>query len=405
MSNLFKYKLGKPVASICVAMAISAGMADVCWAGTGLYTTGYGTREQGMGGVGIATGESGLAPAVNPAGIAFSGDRLDIGGGLLIINAGSTSNGTTYAGKTGFVPLPEFGYVHSLSPSLVFGVASWTSGAQIDYGTPFGSIPGNSDTSAQAIFLHVAPTAAYRFGLGGQKNNAISLALVGALSTLDAKGIEAQTSQSNQGRAWAPGYGFKVGWMSQITSQFALGAFYSSKISYSSWSRYSKIFADGARFEEPEQYGIGVAFRPTPKWLLGFDWIRFNYGDTHVLGNPVTFAEPLGSPNGAGQGFNNINAYRFGVQYDLTDRITVRGGFEYTDQLMSSDNTGFGFLVPVPANRTYTLGGTYKIDKSSALSFSWAISPRVQVTGTGISTGANPYAQDNVISFSYTKRL
>jgi long-chain fatty acid transport protein len=373
------------------------------FASTGIYSTGYGTREQGMGGVGIATGESALAPAENPAGIAFSGDRLDIGGGLFVIHAGAKDNGVPYDAKTTVTPMPELGYVKSLSPSLVFGVASWASGSSTDYGRPYGGIPENSNTFAQGVFVHVAPTFAYRFG--AEKNNALALSVVGAISTVDLKGVEAQSGQPNPGREWKPGYGFKIGWMSQITTQLSMGAFYASKIRYAPWDHYAHLFPDGGRFEEPEQYGVGIAFRPTPKWLVAFDWLRFNYGNTHIFGNPVNFAVPLGRPNSTGFGFGNINAYRFGVQYEVTDRLTLRGGFELTDQLLRPNNTAFDFLVPPTLNRTYTIGATYRIGKQSEISFAYAVSPRVQVNGTGVSTGTDPYAQNNFVAFSYTKKF
>ncbi|HIH2746028.1 outer membrane protein transport protein [Burkholderia aenigmatica] len=388
---------------ISLAVALAAGVANVCIASTGIYTTGYGTREQGMGGVGIATGESALAPAENPAGIAFSGDRVEIGGGLFAIHGGAQVNGATYDTRTGIVPMPEFGYVKSLSPSLVFGVASWASGALMSYRTPYGGIPGNSNTFAQGVFMHVAPTIAYRFG--AERNHAIALSVVGALSTIDVEGVEAQTGLPNQGRDWTPGYGFKIGWMSQITSQLSMGAFYASKIRYTPWHKYRAIFPDGGRFDEPEQYGIGIAFRPTPKWLIGFDWIRFNYGGTHVLGNPVTFSAPLGAENGPGFGLANINAYRIGVQYDVTDTLTLRGGFEITNQLVTPANTAFTFLVPITLNRTYTVGATYRMNKQSELSFAYAISPRVQVNGTGLSAGTNPFLQNNYVALTYTRKF
>ncbi|WP_175856633.1 outer membrane protein transport protein [Burkholderia anthina] len=388
---------------ISLALALSAGMANVCVASTGIYTTGYGTREQGMGGVGIATGESALAPAENPAGIAFSGDRLEIGGGLFVIHGGAQDNGATYDARTGIVPMPEFGYVKAISPSLVFGVASWSSGAMMSYRTPYGGIPGNSKTFAQGIFMHIAPTVAYRFGT--EMNNAIALSVVGALSSVDVEGVEAQTGLPNQGRDWTPGYGFKIGWMSQITRQLSMGAFYASKIRYTPWHKYAAIFADGGRFNEPEQYGIGIAFRPTPKWLIGFDWIRFNYGGTRVLGNPVTFSTPLGAADGSGFGLTNINAYRVGVQYDVTDKLTLRGGFEITRQPVTPENTAFTFLVPVTLNRTYTVGATYRVSRQSELSFAYAISPRVQVNGTGPSAGTHPFLQNNFAAFTYTRKF
>lgn len=393
----------KYLASILFAVVIVLCTTNLCEATTGIYATGYGTQEQGMGGVGIAVGESALAPAGNPAGIAFSGDRLDVGGGLLVIKGGATENGVDYHATTGLVPMPEFGYVKSLSSSFVFGIASWAAGASMKYDRPFGNIPGNSNTDAEGVFVHVAPTVAYRFG--PNLNNSIAFSVVGALSTIKVDGIEAQTGLPNQGRDWTPGYGFKIGWMSQITPQLSLGAFYASEIKYQPWEQYRDIFADGGRFNEPEQYGAGIAFRPTAKLLVAFDWVRFNYGNTHVLGNAINVSVPLGSVEGTGFGFANINAYRFGVQYEVNDRLTLRGGFELTNQLATAANTAIVFLVPSTLQRTFTAGATYRIDKRTEVSVAYAISPRVQVDGSRVSTGTNPYGQDNYVAFTYTKRF
>lgn len=388
-------------ATLSCAVLIFASTS--CFATTGIYITGYGTQEQGMGGTGIATGESALAPATNPAGISFSGDRLDIGGGLLFLQGGAEDNGVSYRVKTGIAPLPEFGYVRSISPSFVFGIASWTAGAMSNYPEAFGSVPGNSNTYSQAILTHIAPTLAFRFG--PNYDNAVALSAVGALSTIRVDGVEAQTGLSNRGRDWSPGYGFRLGWMSRITPQLSVGAFYASPVYYQPWSAYSNILADGGRFEEPEQYGAGIAFRPTPAWLIAFDWVRFNYGKTKMLGNPLNFSVPFGSETGSGFGFTDINAYRFGVQYKINTRLTVRGGMELTNQVVTAANTALVYLAPATQNRTYTLGATYELNKQSELSFAYALSPRVTVAGTGLSAGVNPYGWTNYVALTYTRKL
>ncbi|WP_269507256.1 OmpP1/FadL family transporter [Burkholderia sp. IMCC1007] len=394
--------MNRPFTKNAVLLALS-GIANVSIASVGIYPTGYGTQAQGMGGAGIAVGESALAPAGNPAGIAFSGDRLDVGTGLFITNDGAQQDGKSYPAKTGIAPLPEFGYVKALSPSFVVGVASWAAGAAVNYGYPYGEIPGNSKTYSQAIFAHVAPTIAYRFGANG--DNAIAISAVGAMSTISVGGIEAQTGLPNQGRDWKPGYGIKVGWLSRLTPQVSVGAFYASKIYYQPWSKYSHIFADGGRFQEPEQYGAGIALRPTQKLLLAFDWIRFNFRNTRGLGNPLNFSAAPGAINGSGTGFANINAYRFGVQYAMTDRLTLRAGFEMANQLLTSDNTALTFIIPATVNRTYTIGATYHFANKSDLSLAYGVSPRVQVNGTGMSAGTNPYMRVNFISVGYSRKF
>ena len=46
---------------------------------TGYFALGYGVKSAGMGGVGIALPQDGLAAATNPAGTAFVSDRVDLG--------------------------------------------------------------------------------------------------------------------------------------------------------------------------------------------------------------------------------------------------------------------------------------------------------------------------------------
>ena len=45
----------------------------------GYFSTGYGVKQQGQGGAGIAFPQDSLAAATNPAGMVFVGDRFDLG--------------------------------------------------------------------------------------------------------------------------------------------------------------------------------------------------------------------------------------------------------------------------------------------------------------------------------------
>lgn len=60
----------------CLMAAFSAGPAH---ATNGYFEHGYGIKSQGIGGVGIALPQDGLAAAANPAGTAFVGNRVDAG--------------------------------------------------------------------------------------------------------------------------------------------------------------------------------------------------------------------------------------------------------------------------------------------------------------------------------------
>ncbi|MCE2969912.1 MAG: hypothetical protein LW847_06780 [Burkholderiales bacterium] len=63
-----------------LALAVAAACAPgVALATNGYFSHGEGVKAQGMGGVGIALPQDAIAAATNPAGMAFVGDRFDLG--------------------------------------------------------------------------------------------------------------------------------------------------------------------------------------------------------------------------------------------------------------------------------------------------------------------------------------
>ncbi len=370
-------------------------------AATGIYLTGYGTQEQGMGGATIAVGQSAMAAATNPAGMAFVGQRLDVGFGALLPESKTEANGVDFEIKKSPVPFLEFGYNHPIDDKLGVGVSVWSSGGGTDYGAPFGGIPGNSATSSQGVFLHAAPTVSYKIG----EHHAFAFSLVGSLATFNLEGIEAQSGQGNPGREWQPGYGFKLGWISELSPHFSVGAFYASKIKYKKFKKYSEILPDGGDLSEPAHWGVGVALKPSPDLLIAADYLRFNYSDTKGFGNRLNFSSPLGSSDGSGFGLRDIDVYRVGVSYDLNEKWTLRAGAELGQSPITAENTAFTFLMPVTPDKTYTLGATYHLDKSTDINMAYAYSPEKTIEGTGLSTGVNPTTKLNYFAVSFSKKF
>ena len=62
-----------------VAVAVAAAIAAPAYATNGYFKIGYGTKNRGMAGAGIAYSQDSIAPATNPSGIAFTGNRVDFG--------------------------------------------------------------------------------------------------------------------------------------------------------------------------------------------------------------------------------------------------------------------------------------------------------------------------------------
>ena len=64
---------------VLAAVAASLLLVNSAIATDGYFLTGYGTKQQGRGGTGVALPGDSLAAATNPAGLTLVGDRLDFG--------------------------------------------------------------------------------------------------------------------------------------------------------------------------------------------------------------------------------------------------------------------------------------------------------------------------------------
>ncbi|MBA5636064.1 outer membrane protein transport protein [Duganella sp. LX20W] len=374
---------------------------SIVHATTGIYLTGYGAKEQGMGGAGIAVAQSAMSAAANPAGMAFLGDRLDAGVGALLGDSNTKVYGREFRMDSVVVPFLEVGYSHAVNQNISVGFSNWASGGGTKYGSPFGGIPGNSATDSQGVFLHFAPTMTYKIA----ERQALAVSLVASLATLRIDGIEAQSGQPNRGREWEPGLGIKFGWLGKFSDEFSFGAFYASKIYYKKFKEYSQLLPDGGDLDEPAHWGVGLAFKPTSNLQIAIDYLRFDYAKTKGFGNRLNFSVPLGNTDGSGFGLRDVSVLPVGVSYELSSRWTIRGGMALGQSPITSDNTAFTFLLPVTPDKTFTIGATAHLASGSDISFVYALTPRKRIDGTGASTGVNPEAGASYIGVGFSKKF
>ena len=66
----------KSLLTVAVAGIVASPVAN---ATNGYFSHGYSTKEKGLAGAGAAYSQDAMAAATNPAGMAFVGDRMDIG--------------------------------------------------------------------------------------------------------------------------------------------------------------------------------------------------------------------------------------------------------------------------------------------------------------------------------------
>jgi len=353
-------------------------IADASFATDGYFLTGYGTKQQGKGGAGVARPGDSLAGATNPAGLFLAGNRIDFGLTLFRPNRSSTItgnqlppgypdvNGTYDANRVKNFELPEFGYSRIVSPRLALGVALYGNGGlNTSYTTPIpllGSTRGGVDLEQ----LFISPTLAYKLG----KHNTIGVAANIAYQRFAAEGIQnfanatysvAPANVTNAGHSNSYGAGVRVGWIGELNKAVSAGATYQSKTYATAFSRYSGLFAEGGKFDIPANVAGGVAVKLSPKATVLVDEERILYSGVKSIANSGANQAQLGASNGPGFGWHSINVLKAGLDYDVNPALTLRGGYNHGGAPFSGTENFFNILAPGVTKDHLHVGATWNL--------------------------------------------
>jgi long-chain fatty acid transport protein len=353
--------------SCMLAIALPAAATN------GYFSHGYGVKSLGAAGTGIAHPEDALAAATNPAGTGAAGDRIDLGlswfaprrSASIVGNAFGADSYHDGNGTKNFF-LPEFGWNQRLSSDLAVGVAAYGNGGMnTDYDrNPYARFGASGEAGVNLQQLFVTPSLAWT-PVPGQS---IGIGINVAVQRFSAKGIglfsgfsSAPAQVSDQGTDTSTGAGLRLGWLGQVAPDLQLGLTWSQKIR-GRFDKYGGLFADGGRFDVPENYGAGLAWAPAPGWGLAADVQRIRYSRVHAVGNPAAalFAGmPLGAANGPGFGWRDITVVKLGGSVALSNSLTLRAGVSHARQPVPSSETFFNVLAPGVVQDHLTFGGTW----------------------------------------------
>ncbi|MFN3713133.1 MAG: OmpP1/FadL family transporter [Alcanivoracaceae bacterium] len=127
----------------------------------------------------------------------------------------------------------------------------------------------------------------------------------------------------------------------------------------------------------PAHFQTGIKVRPLERWQFNVDavWVDYKQWDAFNFGfdkaTAVTALARLFSPDSTPTslafplGFQSTWNLAFGVQYDLTGRIQLRGGFEPRASAIPDDRRNP--MVPINEARYYSLGLGYRWDKDTEI--------------------------------------
>jgi long-chain fatty acid transport protein len=387
------------------------GSLTAALATDGYFSHGYGMKAKGMGGASTAMTDNAFAGANNPAAAAWAGDRLEVGVDLFMPKRSMERTGSTgglnasVSSDSNLFYVPEFGYNRAISNQLGVGITVYGNGGmntnyaggQVNCGAgPANVLCGSGRLGVDLTQLVIAPTIAYK--VSDVHSFGISPLIVhqqfkvdGLQAFNNAPGFPPFTGApgkvTGNGYDTSNGLGVRLGYLAKLNGSLSLGVSYAPKIRMSKFSKYAGLFADGGKFDIPENYTLGTAFQATPNVTLALDYQRIKYGGVVSIANPSTNQAPLGAASGPGFGWSDINVWKLGAQWQAMPSLLLRAGLNVSQNPIKSRDVTFNILAPGVVTTHYTLGGTYALSKEMELTMAYMYARPNSVSGSSLFNG------------------
>lgn len=396
------WRLGLGTAAL---LAVTPGAAT---AQPGVYLPGAGAVNAGMAGVSTATPIDALGALYwNPAAIGRLGrNEASIGGAFIYPDISVSSSrpaplqGTVLSGRTrsdnGFPLVPSIGVVSKLDPEsdVTYGLGL------IALGGGGVNFPGDANNPILAPtgpfgqfaigpifsnmqFFQLTPTASYQVtdrlvvGVGPTVDIAtVSLDPAFFAPPNRIPGFPNTFLAATNARPYWGG-GVRAGLVYSVTDTLDVGFGYTSPQWMETWRFNSRDNLGNAqtlslKASLPAIYSWGVAWRGIDRLTLGTDLRYFDYKHTDLFGTAVA---------DGGLGWDSALAVAVGGNYQLTDRVAVRGGYQYNTNPLENTRTLFNVQSPAIIQHTISVGSTVRMTDAMALSLGYAYGFHNTVTG------------------------
>jgi long-chain fatty acid transport protein len=133
---------------------------------------------------------------------------------------------------------------------------------------------------------------------------------------------------------------------------------------------------------------------------VAFDYQRIYYSKVKSVGNPSNQPGCAPSPTGGvgdaclgasdssiGFGWSDVDALKLGIEYEWDSRLTLRAGYNRSDNPIQARDVTFNILAPGVVEDHLTLGFTYGLSRSSEITMAYMHAFENSVSGTA----SNPY--------------
>lgn len=360
----------------------------------GYFTHGIGAVNKSMAGAGVATGFDAMSQATNPAALTsidpqftadisiFSPRReyTAAGGGFVV--PGNVESDRNYF----FIPALAGAY--EIDPVSSYGWAFYGNGGMnTTYDDPPGAFAGGKtgvDLAQAFLQLTYARDLTPGISVGvspifaAQRFKALGLGAFGPFSS-------DSTKLTNNGYDYSYGFGGKVGVQADLTAGFRFGASYQTRMYMSEFDDYAGLFAEQGDFDIPAALQAGFSWDSGSGITVALDYKRIFYGEIDSIANtmlPALAPGSLGTDTGPGFGWDTIDSYKLGIEWEASPTIKVRAGIGLNDNPIPASEVTFNILAPGVQEQHYTAGLTWQINPNHALVAGVMYSPSNSITGT-----------------------
>jgi long-chain fatty acid transport protein len=388
--------------SLVPLLALTLLATPAVWAGDGHTLHGVGAVNSSMGGAGVALPIDTLGGLLlNPAlavgqdgsHFAFSAEYNEAKNAVessVQTPIGTFSGHTDEAGDRALIP--AFGFVHHTRGSNFaygigfLGLAGFGADYPQDNHNPilapqpqgFGRVYSNYQLLKVPTVLAWQLSDAFSFGLSLNAARATLTADPAGFASFDCSGPQGPcfVPHVNADSAW--GYGAGVGIRYKLTQTLALGASYNTKTKFQAFEWNSAVsnpnlptFGQARKIklqlDMPAVAIVGLGWTPTDRLAVALDEKLINYEST------AGFSDVLG--------FKNIKVTELGLQYRATDSVTLRGGYNKSQNPIPADRTFFTIETPAIFKTHYCGGIGLKVSDILSLDAAYYHVPQNKITG------------------------
>jgi long-chain fatty acid transport protein len=401
----FSHGLAFSLAAVS-AMVLASSAAH---ATEGYFQHGYGARSKALGGTGAADSRDATATSLNPAGLVHVEDQADIA--ISVFSPHREFEGGAALGPT-FTPvgtvesdsnyffIPNLAVSYRLAPNPFVDVIGFSV-----YGN------GGMNTDYPAVARAFPPGATGVF-LGGRAGVNLQQALVSvafakqagplafgiapilAYQQFEAEGLEQAFGVKGSVTDRSFGFGVRGGIEWSVTSNFRVGVAGNTRIWSQEFDDYAGLFAEQGAFDIPASVQAGVAFDVTKNLTLLADYRHIWFGSVKSIANPSTNQTPLGSDNGPGFGWDDVDVVKLGVEWRTSPDLTLRAGYSHATNPIGERDVLFNILAPAVVQDHITAGLEYRLSSTLSLELAGLYAPEETVSGVDASAPFAAHAID-----------